>query len=307
MSNSKMSVEQILAACRGQDGAGSAAETDGESSATGRTEVSTDAVADSAPAKAVDSAAASAKQPGEMSVADILAAARGKDGGSAATPAKVADAPASGTGPAAKAKKDPSQMSVADMLAAARGQGPSAPAKPAPAKPAAPAAKSAAAKTKPAPPAAEKRLPRETSSILAAARQGAETWPHVEGRSGPANESRRTDEDAGRGADPSGETRLCSAEAHGEAEWRAASRVLVGLFWIVPRGWFFQFGRREWAVGTGVGPLHVPEHPHRTAEPLQSRFSGGFPAGVRRDAVQSRSSASGSPTRSLKDSGRSSR
>ncbi|MCA9119612.1 MAG: hypothetical protein H6822_13635 [Planctomycetaceae bacterium] len=63
---------------------------------------------------------------GGMSVADMLAAARGKGGGNApaAKPSSAADimaAARSQKGGAAPAKVDPKSMSVADMLAAARG------------------------------------------------------------------------------------------------------------------------------------------------------------------------------------------
>jgi cytochrome b6-f complex iron-sulfur subunit len=109
-----------------------------------------------------------------MSVADILAAARG----ATATPAAekpAAAKPAASAAPAGAAKK-PGAMSVSDILAAARSGG----ATPA----AAPAAQPAAPKPKPAAKAASKveaaapaSVSVDTSSILAAARSGAKAGP----------------------------------------------------------------------------------------------------------------------------------
>ncbi len=115
-----------------------------------------------------------------MSVADILAAARGeKSSGSAAAPASGAApaeaAPAASAGPA----KKPGEMNVADILAAARGQKAASVApveKPAPkAKPAvAPAAKEASKKSAPGPQAG---AALDTTSILAAARKSDKRGP----------------------------------------------------------------------------------------------------------------------------------
>lgn len=100
-------------------------------------------------APAAKKAAPAAKAGGAgMSVADMLAAARGKGGGAAAPatkPSNVADimeAARSQKGDSAPAKADPKSMSVADMLAAARGEksggAPAAKASPAASAPAAP-------------------------------------------------------------------------------------------------------------------------------------------------------------------------
>jgi hypothetical protein len=105
---------------------------------------------------AAKTAAAGAAKPGKMSVADMLAAARGggtaTPGAAPAKPAAPAKAKAEGA-PAAKA--DRSKMSVADMLAAARAGGSSgaAPAAPAPAAEKAEAAAPAPAKKAAATPA----------------------------------------------------------------------------------------------------------------------------------------------------------
>ncbi len=121
----------------------------------------------------------------DPSIDDILAQARSADGDASATPAAEdtsdkADSPSPvEETPAAPVEKvDPSSMSVADMLAAARGEG------------AAPAPKEkTAVKAKPTPAAAPKAKPadaaepdapvgpRETASVLAAARTGTQRGP----------------------------------------------------------------------------------------------------------------------------------
>lgn len=119
-----------------------------------------------AEAKASPKAAPAAKpvSGGAMSVADMLAAARGKGGGAAPAtkPSSAAEIMAAARsekgGAAAPAKADPKSMSVADMLAAARGEKAGG---------AAPAAKAAAA-----PAVAAKKDPKSMSvaEMLAAAR-----------------------------------------------------------------------------------------------------------------------------------------
>lgn len=107
-----------------------------------------------------------------MSVADMLAAARGEvsGGGEAAAEEPAAEAPAK---PAAK--KKPGEMSVAEMMAAARGEVSGA--KEEKPKPAAkkPAAKPAAKAAPKAP--AKASGPKDTASILAAARSSAKPGP----------------------------------------------------------------------------------------------------------------------------------
>jgi hypothetical protein len=104
------SVADILAAARG----GAKPATAAEANPVAKAAASTAAVVD----------------PKKMSVADMLAAARGQKAAPAATPAskpapetsKPAAAIAAPVAEAAPAKLDPKKMSVADMLAAARGQ-----------------------------------------------------------------------------------------------------------------------------------------------------------------------------------------
>ena len=131
----------------------------------------------------------------KMSVAEILAAARGQSGSPPAAPAAekpaveaepttnevAADAPpkSAATPAAAKPAAGGARPSVADILAMARNKA-AAPAEK-PAKPAA-AAKPAAEKTakpaaKPAPTGGKSGVQRDTASILAAARAGAKPGP----------------------------------------------------------------------------------------------------------------------------------
>lgn len=123
-----------------------------------------------------------------MSVEEMLAAARKADGGGANEPASdetppAESAPVESTAPASSEKPKPAtsasggRPSVAEMLAMARGETSApksekaAPAKPAAKKPAAkPAAKKEAAATGPA-------EPRDTASILAAARKSSKAGP----------------------------------------------------------------------------------------------------------------------------------
>ncbi len=162
----KMSVEEMLAAARASDGSGSGG--DPPAAAAESTEPQAEAPSSATPA-------ASGKKPSAMSVEEMLAAARAEKAGAAASdkPAAAAPKPA-----AAGPKKKPGQMSVEEMLAAARGEKAGA----APAQPAAkaspkPAAKPAAAKAaaKAAPAAAGG--PKDTASILAAARSATKPGP----------------------------------------------------------------------------------------------------------------------------------
>ena len=118
----------------------------------------------------------------KLSMDEILAACRADDGGGAPseskatpTPSTPASAPASSGG---ASDKKPGEMSVADILAAARGgasdkKGENSP-KPTPAKK--PASKPAAPKAKATPKAASTG-PKDTSSILAAARSQSKPGP----------------------------------------------------------------------------------------------------------------------------------
>lgn len=153
----KLSIEEMLAAARAKDGGGGGATAPDPAPAE--------------PAKPAEKTAAPTK-PGKMSVADMLAAARSSDAGGASggEAAEPAEAPAK---PAAASAKDPKKMSVAEMLAAARAdKDGGAAAKPAAAKPTAkkPAAKAAPTEKASAP--AKSSGPKDTASILAAARGG---------------------------------------------------------------------------------------------------------------------------------------
>ncbi len=127
---------------------------------------------DSAAPEQTPAAAPAEVDPSKMSVAEMLAAAQ--TGDSAAPAAAPEQTPA-----AAPAEVDPSKMSVAEMLAAAQAGGSAAPA-------AAPAA-SAPAASKPAASAPAKKEedpvaqtgPRDTASILAAARKPARRGPQL--------------------------------------------------------------------------------------------------------------------------------
>jgi len=181
---SDLSVDEILAMCRQIDGGDSAAPVADSASEPPAPESTVESTADAASSDAqpVASPSAESADPSSMSVDDILAAARGgaseSETSAAAEPVPVepaTDAPA----PVAAGPVDTSGMSVDDILAAARGGGGAA--KPAAAKP-------KAAKPKPAAPvAAAKEVaepdapvgPRDTSSILAAARKQVQRGPSV--------------------------------------------------------------------------------------------------------------------------------
>ena len=128
-----MSVEEMLAHCRGSGGA---AETPAEPVAQDPVEDAPAAIVDSEPAAVVDSEPAAPVDPAAMSVADMLAAARGS--GEAKPAAKPAPKPAAKVAPkpaakaAAKAAAKPAAapsgpMSTASILAAARGETPAGP------------------------------------------------------------------------------------------------------------------------------------------------------------------------------------
>lgn len=158
-----LSIEEILAACRAADGDGSSA-----AAPTPAAEPEAPAAAASTPAAP---AASGAKPSQSMSVEEMMAAARGQAAGGAAETAAATPA-----APAAGGKKASQSMSVAEMLAAARGEnaGGAPAAKKAPAgaaKAAAPAAKSAPSKKANPKTVDAAAGPRDTSSILAAARK----------------------------------------------------------------------------------------------------------------------------------------
>ena len=169
MAKKNLSVEEILAACRNADGDGASAPAPAAEAAADVVESTAAAAASAAPAKPASK---------NMSVEEMLAAARAvKSGG--AKPAAAAATPAA----AAPTKKPSKNMSVEEMLAAARGEkaggqssagaaagGGKAAAKKAAA---APAAKKVSPKSASAAPTG----PRDTSSILAAAKKADRRGP----------------------------------------------------------------------------------------------------------------------------------
>ena len=165
----KKSIEEILAACRGKDGGDSLPATDST------------APASDDPKAAAPAAAAPDKPPGEMSVAEILAAARKDKPGQETAAEKPAEAetPTAAPAPAAASPaKKAGEMSIEEILAAARGDQskPAAAEKvPDPAEP-----KPQATKSKPeAQPASGPSHGGEldTASILAAARSDSKRGP----------------------------------------------------------------------------------------------------------------------------------
>ncbi|MEQ8785878.1 MAG: Rieske (2Fe-2S) protein [Pirellulaceae bacterium] len=189
-----MSIDEILATCRKLDGEGGAEAAPAppqQEAPPAESTVDQATVDQAAPAEEqapAPAAPAAAKDPKQMSVADMLAAARAeKSAGSAPKAAASTEKAASAEKPAAAkpaAGKSAKEMSVAEMMAAARGE--KAAAKPAASKPAgkaagakaAPkaAAPKAAAKASPKPAAKGPSGPKDTASILAAAR-GAKAKP----------------------------------------------------------------------------------------------------------------------------------
>ena len=166
----KMSVEDILAAARAEDGGASSDSSPAPDQAS--------EAKSSTPEPKAKTSTSSAK-PGEMSVSDIMAAARGSDSGTSSEPqeeaAESTEAPAQ---PGDTAGKKPTDMNIAEIMAAARGGGSQAKAKPA-ARPKAKVAK-AAPSDKKSPKAPSKPVrtgPMDTSSILAAARSESKPGP----------------------------------------------------------------------------------------------------------------------------------
>ena len=195
--NENLSVDEVLAACRAADGDGaaSAATPPSESAPAEPAE----AAPESVPADTPQPAASGKSAPppsAKMSVEEMLAAARGEKSGGGA-PKESAATPAASASPAAAAKKKPGEMSVADMLAAARGEK-SKPAagsdskaggakKPAAAKAAKPA-KAKAAGDKAAG-LSKAGGPKDTTSILAAARGDAKPGPITKAEAAKRSES----------------------------------------------------------------------------------------------------------------------
>lgn len=176
----KMSVEEILAACRKVDSKGDGDAPPPEAAPEPVAPTAEAAADESAPPSSKPAATpkpAAGKDPKKMSVAEMMAAARAEKTGGAA-PAAAAEEPAAKVTPAASGKK-PSQLSMEEMLAAARAQKGGA----TKAESAAKATPKPAPKPKPVPAAAkgdEKAAPAgpvDTASILAAARTSSKRGP----------------------------------------------------------------------------------------------------------------------------------
>jgi cytochrome b6-f complex iron-sulfur subunit len=169
----KLSIEQILAACRQADSGSGAPSVGKKPDGTKAGDTAAPIAggdASSASGESQVEAAPTAKVARDMSVDDVLAAARGAKPAGEAPQVPAAKPAASG--------RPPGAMSIEEILAAARsskgGAPAEAPAKAAPKPPAAPkpAAEKPAAVAKPAAPAA-----KNTSSVLAAARQAVRPGP----------------------------------------------------------------------------------------------------------------------------------
>lgn len=170
----KMSVEEILAACRRMDGGGGDAGEE-SSAETDKPAPPAQPASESESAAKPAAAGASGKKPSEMSVEEMIAAARAEKAGGADKPKAE---PAESKPPAAAAGKKPSEMSVEEMIAAARAEK----AKPAEKKAPKPAAASKRAEKKASPKASKPAAsvsegPRDTASILAAARKADKRGP----------------------------------------------------------------------------------------------------------------------------------
>ncbi|QDU97003.1 QcrA and Rieske domain-containing protein [Lignipirellula cremea] len=175
----KLSVEEILAACRKVDGDAASQAEPPASEATPPAESAATPPAAKTPSPAADKPAAKALPSGEarkLSVEEMLAAARAEKAKKAAAETAAPAAPAA-SAPADGGKIDSAaarKMSVAEMMAAARGEKDKKAAAPAAKK--APAAKPAAAVAKKEA-APVKGGPLDTASILAAARTDSKRGP----------------------------------------------------------------------------------------------------------------------------------
>ena len=269
MSNKELSVEEILAACRAADGDGAAAPPPAA-------EESPPEPAPAAEKPAAPAAPAAGKKPGEMSVAEMLAAARAEK--SDAAPAE-AEAPApAAAAPAAPAKKA-SEMSVAEMLAAARGEK-AAPKAPAAKKPAAAKAKPAAAKASPKPPAAAKPgapAAMDTASILAAARKSDRPGPITK-----AEAAKRQAAPAKKKVAPP----MPEKPAYAVPKPKPAADSTRRGFIAVMFGSFLAVGLSSLAIISGLWSLGLARYlfPNILTEP-PSKFKVGFPGDFAPDTV----------------------
>jgi cytochrome b6-f complex iron-sulfur subunit len=279
------SIQDILAACRKADGgSGEGKPAAAETPAAGGEKAESAAAAKPAAAKPAPAGA----DPKSMSVADILAAARaGKGGAASAEPAKPAAAkPAAGAAADAGGKKA-SEMTVAEIMAAARA------AKAAGAAPEAPksAAKvelkpKAKAEAKPvAPAAAAEAGPKDTQSILAAARKAVKPGPISKAEAAAQG---KEPVPAKRGAPPMPEKPAyaqprpaASVNQERRGVLAATAAVMGSLF-----GSYLAVGFGSLATVSGLWGLGLARFmfPNILTEP-PSRFKVGFPADFAPEAV----------------------
>ena len=277
----KMSVEEILAACRGVEPAG----TGGDDVAVGKDQSAGEPSAPKSSAPEPSAPKSSAGQaPGEMSVADILAAARGADAGGAEKVAQSQAKPAAATTGGKKA----ADMSAAEIFAAARGGGAETPEKKSSSvkKPLAKGTAKASSKT----PATAVTGPKDTSSILAAARNPT--------KSGPLSKSEAAAKVAEKKVQPKGKVATTvppmpekpayakqvvpqlQASEEGRRGFMLGS--LVGVFF----GSFLALGFTSLGICTALGSLGLARFmfPNILIEP-PSKFKIGFPSDFAPDTV----------------------
>lgn len=285
----KMSIDDILAACRGGGGPseGGAGDKPAAGKAKGaKPQPSPEASADAPVTKGKSSEppkkggeTGKGVKPGNMSVADILAAARGGGTGETASGAEKPAAEKGGAKAAgAKAPVKPGSMSVADILAAAR-QGGGTPAADEPAQPAAKAApKPAAAKPAAAEATPAASGPKDTSSILAAARKAVKPGPmskeEAKQRSVPLPEK----PEKALPVRPEKPAYATPKAAPTSSDRRGFFSVLMGSFMAIG---FSSFTLTNLVWGLGLARFMFP---NVLTEP-PSKFKVGFPADFSPDAV----------------------
>lgn len=268
-----LSVAEMLAYCRNADGGDAGTEP----AATTPPEASTPAPEPSAPA-----ASGGTVDRSKMSVADMLAAARGEKAGGAAPAAAAESESESPAAPAPAAPVDRSKMSVADMLAAARGEK-SAAAAPAAKKPAAKAAKPAAKKAAPA--KASRSGPMDTSSILAAARSGAakpgpisKSEAAAKAKATTAKTTKEKPKAPPMPAKPEYARAVSAAKPKAKTDRRGMMEILFGSMLAI--GW----GAMTTAAGLSSLVLARFFFPNLLIEP-PSQFKVGFPGDFASDTV----------------------
>ncbi|MFI4874598.1 MAG: Rieske 2Fe-2S domain-containing protein [Blastopirellula sp. JB062] len=292
----KMSVEDILAACRSdKPGGGEDSPSADSSPAQDESPSEKSSAADPAtPAEESPDAdtGASGKKPSEMSIEEMLAAARGKSKGAKPSGEAKPKKGESKAGEASPGGKKPSEMSVAEMLAAARGgaKGKSEEKSPAPR----PAAKKATAEKSPAekPAAAGKKQPAgplDTQSILASARKKEKAGPITKaeaasrGESPPASPEKKKVSMPPRPAYAAKESPVRAGKAKGKQEesrrgfmaWAFGSSLAIGFSALTLTGLISSLG---------LARFMFPNV--RTEPPMQ--FKAGTPADLAPGQVETK-------------------